>query len=121
MADCHSEPRALFLFQDSDPEPDYRVCSGHIPSHLEGQPCPFSDEGRMPALQDFPVICSYAPNGEPSSLRAASTCGLQFLGALEGWTKNRTLLFPKEFGEHDLYKCRQMFLLILIDPQSSII
>ena len=121
MADYHSEPRALFLFQDSDPEPDFRVCSGNVPSQLDGQPCPFSDHGRIPYFQALSATGNDDPGRESSMSPFGSACVLQLLGVLKGWASGHTLLFPLKMSDHDLYKCRMMFLLILIDPQSSII
>jgi hypothetical protein len=114
MADCHSAPRALFLFQDSEPEPDFKVCSGLLPSHLKGQAYPYSEDGRMPETQKTAWRPRNGSNRRPSREHATSDCGLQKLGTVEAWATVYKLNFPKQYGKLDLYKCRQMFLLILV-------
>ena len=114
MADCHSEPRALFLFQDSEPEPDFKVCSGILPSHLMGQPCPYSEDGRMPETHKTAWIPRSGSSRKALKDQAFSGCGLQNLGMVNEWGRVHNLNYPKQFGMFDLYKCRQMFLLILI-------
>jgi hypothetical protein len=114
MAGGHSKPRALFLFMDSEAKPDTEVCSGQFPSHLKGKPCPFSDHGRMPKVtesQGDPEIdhCST----EPEFLRA-HPCMLQKLGQLNQWREEVPLVFQNELAHKILYKCRQMFLLVLL-------
>ena len=50
MNDHPSAPKVLFLSPDGNVYPDALICSGLIPAELDGQPCPFSEAGRMPDL-----------------------------------------------------------------------
>jgi hypothetical protein len=114
MAKCHSEPRALFLFLDEEPKPDTEICSGRFPSHLKGKPCPFSDQGRLP-----PYIVSRGEttidiNSTDSVIPDTQPCRLQKLGQVDQWRKEVPLIYPKEYAQKMLYKCRQMFMLILL-------
>jgi hypothetical protein len=49
-----------------------------------------------------------------SEEHAFSGCGLQNLGTVKEWGTVHKLNYPKQFAKFDLYKCRQMFLLIII-------
>jgi hypothetical protein len=114
MANCRREPRALFLFLNEEPKTDTEICSGHFPSHLKGKPCPFSDRGRLPPYiesRDEPIVESnstdyLAPDAQP--------CKLQKLGRVDQWQKEVPLIYPEEYGHKMLYKCRQMFMLVLL-------
>lgn len=114
MAESRSEPRALFLFLDMEPKSDTEICSGQFPSHLGGKPCPYSDHGRMPE--------GYVSSGEfllpedieeqpPESLQA---CKLQKLGRVDQWQGDAPLVFPEGFAQEVIYKCRQMFIVMLL-------
>ena len=46
----HPSAKALFISPDGTLFPDTMICSGLIPDQLGGQPCPFSNNGRLPDL-----------------------------------------------------------------------
>ena len=114
MENRTSKPRALFLFLDGPVQPEMLVCSGRFPSHLAGKPCPYSDQGRIPlpppkqeeehGLAEFPAVA-------PIELTPA--CVIQDLGRLRNWRGKVALVYPKEFENERLFKCRQMFLLVI--------
>src|ERR1039457_1121351 len=124
MNDRQEMPRALFLMRDDAVYPDNLICSGVIPAELGGQPCPYSDAGRVPR----PVpLCAESPNysvdkGQPGDL--CPPCAKQQLGALAHWQGHIGQRFPKELTELRLFKCRQWFWLVipgLYDSEAIII
>jgi len=106
MPERGAEPRALFLFPDEPPQSDAEVCSGRYRNWLEGEPCPYSEAGRMPWPE------SADPEGGPEG-ESAPRCVTVRLGRLSDWRAERGLQFPRELGSRPLLKCKQMFLLVL--------
>jgi hypothetical protein len=115
MANCRSEPRALFLFLDEEPKPDTEICSGQFPSHLKGKPCPFSDHGRLPPYIETHGELLIETNSTDSVFSDAQPCMLQKLGRVDQWREEVPLIFPKDCARKMLYKCRQMFMLVLLE------
>jgi len=114
MAESRSEPRALFLFFDMEPKPDTEICSGQFPSHLDGKPCPFSDHGRIPAgnISSGEFLLPEAIEGQPPE--SIQACNLQKLGRVDQWQGDVPLVFPEELTQEVVYKCRQMFIVMLL-------
>jgi hypothetical protein len=125
MIERVARPRALFLFPDEPPQPDDSVCSGEYGNWLGGLACPYSDAGRMPR----PGTASSGPasaeplgetdlgerlEGWPEGERAPP-CVVAVLGRLSDWRGEQALRYPPAMGERLLLKCRQMFLLVLIN------
>jgi len=128
MPERGAEPRALFLFPDEPPQPDAEVCSGRYRNWLRGEPCPYSEFGRMP----WPERAD--PEGEPEGEAAPQEgevrqpegevtqpggepmppCVEARLGRLSDWRGERGLEFPPGLGGKTLLKCKQMFLLVLV-------
>ena len=104
-------PRALFLSPDGVLYPDALICSGRFASGLRGRPCPFSEEGRMPRPQrlNLPALRERPEAGRSGDL--APPCALQQLGKLEAWSER--LPHPADLGPLRVFKCRQMFLLVV--------
>ena len=131
MPESGAEPRALFLFPDEPPQPDAEVCSGRYRNWLGGEPCPYSEAGRMPwperaeaAQQEGgPEGVGAQPEGGLQGGPASQERGLENeptprcvearLGRLSDWRGERGLQFPQEMGGQPLHKCKQMFLLVL--------
>ena len=127
MPERGAEPRALFLFPDEPPQPDAEVCSGRYRNWLAGEPCPYSEAGRMPRPEGAdPVRQEGEPNGEPAQqeggpegeavhqeVEPAPPCVEARLGRLSDWQGARGLQFPQVLGGQPLLKCKQMFLLVL--------
>jgi len=44
-----------------------------------------------------------------------ASCVLQKLGQVDAWAREVPLFIPKELGQKDLYRCKQMFLVLLLD------
>ena len=104
------KPRALFLFPDGQLLDDNLICSGTFPSGLEGKHCPFSEGGRMP--QPKPIDeASKSKLGQSGGL--APPCAVESLGNLEAWQGAGEVRYPEELGSLEVYKCRQMFLLVV--------
>ena len=114
MAESRSKPRALFLFPEIDPKPDSEICSGRYPSHLNLQPCPYSDNGRIPLpLRD--ELDSRENAIDIHDMDSIPPCVTQYMGdleELEGEWVYPHLEVSRGLG---VYKCQQMFLLILVD------
>jgi len=135
MPERGAEPRALFLFPDEPPQSDAEVCSGRYRNWLEGEPCPYSEAGRMPWLEGTDPVQQEAgaaqqggapearpeqvESGEAASLEGLAPtepvhpCVVAWLGRLSDWRGERGLQFPPELGGQPLLKCKQMFLLVL--------
>lgn len=107
------KPRALFLFPDGMLLRDDLICSGLFPSHLNGEPCPFADEGKIPHPQPLDEVrVSTHPNlGGVGDL--VPPCIVEYLGPLWAWRKRDGARYPSDLGSQRLYKCRQMFLLVV--------
>jgi len=105
MPERGAEPRALFLFPDEPPQPDAEVCSGRYRNWLGGEPCPYSEAGRMP----WPERAEAAQQ----EVEPTPRCVEARLGRLSDWRGERGLQFPQEMGGQPLHKCKQMFLLVL--------
>jgi hypothetical protein len=105
--------KALFISPDGNIFPDTMICSGLIPDQLGGQPCPFSNQGRLPdliALQaDDPAYT--ADKGAPGDL--CPPCAKQQIGPLEHWEWHRGQRFPAELLPLRLFKCHQWFWLVI--------
>ena len=127
MPERGAEPRALFLFPDEPPQPDAEVCSGRYRNWLGGEPCPYSEAGRMPwperaewaqqegGLKGEPAPQEGGPEGEAvqQEVEPAPPCVVPRLGRLSYWRGERCLQYPQELGGQPLLKCKQMFLLVL--------
>jgi hypothetical protein len=114
MHSVSKKPRALFIFKDGSLLREDEVCSGEFPSSLEGKPCPFSDEGRMPDFvsPDEQIAIS---NPELRSMEEfIPACTLQRLGTLGSWPGVLQERVPERYQALSLYKCRQMFLFLIL-------
>jgi hypothetical protein len=106
-------PRALFLSQQGMIFSDEYVCSGELPSRLGGQPCLFSDNGRIPSPCPLDEIkAKMQPKlGRIGDL--APPCAIEQLGGLEAWMGAHDVHCPDVMKPLRLFKCRQMFLLVV--------
>lgn len=113
MNNHSNEPKALFLSPDGNIYPDTMICSGLLPAELGGQPCPYSDQGRLP---DPIPLCQGSPaytidKGRPGDL--CPPCAKQQLGPLEHWQGHRQQTFPEDLLPLRLFKCRQWLWLVI--------
>ena len=113
MSDPASQPKALFISPDGQLYPDTLICSGILPPELGGQPCPFSQAGRLP---DPVPLCSddptYSPDkGQPGDL--CPPCAKQQLANLGHWQGHNNQHFPEELLPLRLFKCRQWLWLVV--------
>ncbi|TET85419.1 MAG: hypothetical protein E3J37_01975 [Anaerolineales bacterium] len=110
MHNKDDKPQALFLFPDGKLLSDDLVCSGISPSGLEGKPCPFSEGGRMPRPQ--PIDEASKPRlGQSGEL--VPPCAVEYFGSLDAWQSAGEVRYPEALGSLKVYKCRQMFLLVV--------
>jgi hypothetical protein len=110
--DHHSDiPRALFLSRDSQLVHDERVCSGDLPSRLEGKACPWADRGRFPAGSGRPQSLMSASEASKASDAVLPARLDKPMGRLGDWLD----LASGESGVAVLqvFRCRQMFLLVV--------
>jgi hypothetical protein len=108
------KPRALFLFHDGIFLRDDLICSGLFPSHLDGKPCPFAEDGRIPQPQplDKAKASMYPKLGRIGDL--VPPCVVEKLGPLREWRRREGACYPYHLSQLQLYKCRQMFLLVVL-------
>jgi hypothetical protein len=112
----------LLIFSGSDIVSDDLICSGKLPSLLEGRPCPWSVQGRMPEPvplnEDDPTYC--IDKGKPGDM--CPPCCKQNLRSLGHWQGHGGQQFPEELLPLRLFKCRQWFWVVipgLIDQEPS--
>ncbi len=114
MNNHSDEPKALFLSPDGNIYPDTMICSGMIPAELGGQPCPFSQNGRLPdpiALSNNNGSIYTIDKGHPGDF--CPPCAKQQLGSLAHWQGHRGQTFPEELLSLRLFKCRQWLWLVI--------
>lgn len=114
-------PRALFLLKDGTFLGDDQICSGNYPTRLQGEACPFSVDGRMPSPVRIDEVAQHRAPGLGEEGDWAPPCCLEHLGPLKGWRQARRFSIPKAFEGLRLFKCRQMFFLVvpgLMDPSA---
>ena len=120
MPERGAEPRALFLFPDEPPQSDAEVCSGRYRNWLEGEPCPYSEAGRMPWPESAdpeggPEGDAPLQEGEAAQPGAEliPPCVQVHLGCWWDWRAGPGRQSPPRLGGRPLLKCKQMFLLVL--------
>lgn len=113
MNDCCGEPLALFLAPDGNIYPDTLICSGLVPSELDGKPCPYSKSGRFPESVPLdPLDPTYSNDfGQPGDL--CPPCAKQNLGNVGHWQGHGNQSFPPDLLSLRLFKCRMWFWLII--------
>jgi hypothetical protein len=87
MNNVNTPARALFISPDGKIYPDNLICSGMISGELNGKPCPYAQNGRLPDLipldethssysidkgkpGDLCPACAKQPDGGTSHLKA---------------------------------------------------
>ncbi|MDX1522965.1 MAG: hypothetical protein R3264_15155 [Anaerolineae bacterium] len=107
------EAKALFLAPDGNIYPDTLICSGIIPAQLNGEPCVFSKQGRLPDPEPLdPKQSGYSiDQGQPNDL--CPPCAKQNLSNLGHWQGHDGQTFPAELLPLRLFKCRQWLWLVV--------
>jgi hypothetical protein len=105
--------RARFIAPDGSLYPDDLICSGRLTLDLKGQPCPFSQDGRLPDPQPLdPADPTYSSDkGKPGDL--CPPCAKQQLAALGHWDWHRGQTYPEELKPLRLFKCSQWLWLVV--------
>ena len=114
MAGPGDRPRALFYTGSGEPLlPDVLVCSGIIPSSLNGHPCPHSVGSRIPdpVLIDQEWSLQTPEIGDAGD--QAPPCAVRHYGSLADWLGPKASGFPGEVLNLRLFECRQRFLLVI--------
>ncbi len=105
--------RALFLAVDEQIYPDVLVCSGVLPEQLNGEPCLYAENGRLPTPiplnKDSP---DYQPSqGQPGDL--CPPCARETWGSLGEWQGEHDQVYLDELRPLRLFKCRQNMWLVI--------
>ncbi|NJO76400.1 MAG: hypothetical protein HC833_23220 [Leptolyngbyaceae cyanobacterium RM1_406_9] len=113
MNSINTLPKALFLSPNNKIYPDYLICSGMISAELDGKPCPFSSNGRLPdPIPLDETDFGYSPDkGKPGDL--CPPCAKQQLADLGHWQGHRQQTFPEELLPLRLFKCRIWLWLVI--------
>jgi hypothetical protein len=108
-----NESKAIFISSNGEIYPDTMICSGIIPSILNGQVCPFSEHGHIPDPVNLSKEDSTytVDKGNPGEL--CPPCAKQQLGALGHWQGHNNQDLPEELLALRLFKCRQWFWLVI--------
>lgn len=108
-----TQAKALFLGPDGVVLPDNLVCSGQLVADLDGRPCPYAVEGRIPDPQplDAQAPTYSVDKGAPGDL--CPPCAKQSLGSLAHWQDHGGQQFPEHLLPLRLFKCRQWLWLVV--------
>ena len=108
-----TSPKALFLSPDGNIYPDNLICSGVIPAELNGQPCPYSQNGRMPTPVPLKADDeTYSiDKGQPGDL--CPPCAWQRLSSLGHWQGYKGQSYPEHLLPLRLFKCKMGFWLVV--------
>lgn len=113
MSGVNTPPKALFLSPDGKIYPDTLICSGLLSAELNGKPCPYSQNGRLP--DPIPLDAThlnYSPDkGKPGDL--CPPCAKQQLAHLGHWQGHGRQTFPEELLPLRLFKCRMWLWLVI--------
>ena len=106
-------PKALFISPDGKIYPDALICFGMLSAELRGQPCPYSQDGRLPDPVPLnPDDSGYTPDkGKPGDL--CPPCAKQQLAHLGHWQGHGGQSFPPDLLPLRLFKCRMWFWLVV--------
>ena len=99
--------KGLFLASDGKVYRDTLICSGILPAHLDGKPCPYAQNARLPDPQplDAEAMGYSVDKGKPGDL--CPPCAKQNLSSLAHWQGHGGQNFPEELLPLRLFKCRQ--------------
>jgi hypothetical protein len=113
MSDASHPPKALFISPDGKIYPDNLICSGLISAELNGKPCPYAQNGRLPDLVPLDETDpGYSPDkGKPGDL--CPPCAKQQLAHLGHWQGHGGQTFPEELLPLRLFKCRMWLWLVV--------
>jgi len=113
MSNVNPSPKALFISPDGKVYPDTLICSGSLPPELQGKPCPYSQNGRLPDPVPLnPDDPGYTPDkGKPGDL--CPPCAKQQLAHLGHWQGHGGQSFPEDLLPLRLFKCRMWFWLVV--------
>ena len=105
--------RALFLAADGQIYPDVLICSGVLPEQLDGVPCVFAENGRLPTPiplnKDSPNY--HISKGQPGDL--CPPCARESWGSLAQWQGGDEGVYTAEIRPLRLFKCRQNMWLVI--------
>ncbi len=113
MPPTPNKPQAIFIGPDGQLYPDALVCSGTIIPLLDGEPCPYAQNGGMPAPVPLRVDgVKFSPDqGQPGDL--CPPCAKQNLSSLGHWQGHGGQTYPDSFLPLRLFKCRQWLWLVV--------
>ncbi len=105
--------KALFLAAGGQIYPDVLICSGVLPEQMNGEPCPYAENGRLPTPvplnKDSP---GYSPDkGESGDL--CPPCVIGYWASLGRWQEDSEQIYPQDLLPLRLFKCRQNMWLVI--------
>ena len=110
----HGKPRALFLFPSKRTYlQEVDICGGLQIADFGGEACPFSLSGRM-AQPPHSRTKTASKTQLALEIPHLPTCVTQKLGSLSDWGRETNVAVPEHVADLPVYKCRQMFLLVII-------
>jgi len=115
----HGKPRALFLFHSKRSflnEED--ICGGLHIADFGGEACAFSHSGRM-LFTPHSRTKIVSNNGLVVEGPQLPSCVIQEVGSLADWGRETDIAVPEHVAHLSVYKCRQMFLLVLLEASDS--
>jgi hypothetical protein len=113
MSVVNLPPKALFLSPDGKIYPDTLICSGMISAELNGKPCPYAQNGRLP---DLVSLDENDPSHSPDKGKHGDLCppcAKQHLANLGHWQGHGGQAFPQELLPLRLFKCRMWLWLVV--------
>ncbi len=118
MHTFHGKPRALFLFPSKRiflSEED--VCGGLQIDEFYAEACAFSHSGRI-LYTSQPHTKTGSRNGLAGEKYHLPSCVIQEVGSLADWGRRIDMVIPEHAAHWPVYKCRQMFLLIVLEASN---
>lgn len=108
-----TSPKAPFLAPDGNTYPDNLICSGVIPAELNSKPCPYSQNGHMPAPVPLNADDETYSIDKGKLCDMCPPCASQQLSNLEHWQGYKGQNYPENLLPLMLFKCWQGFWLIV--------
>lgn len=100
--------KALFIGSGCEIYPDHLICSGIVPAELNGTPCEYSVNNKIPKLRTLSVSQTDYSIDKGKEGDLCPPCALQQLSSLGNWVSE-----PKELLGLRLFKCRKGFWLVI--------
>jgi hypothetical protein len=108
-----TSPKALFLLPDGKIYPDTLICAGVVSGELNGQPCPYSQNGQLPDPVPLDETDADYSRDKGKHGDLCPPCAKQQLAHLGHWQGHGGQVFPEELLSLRLFKCRMWLWLVI--------